>query len=109
MTFERELYDEAYWRGLHPHHWFRNPPRKYAERDRDVLRVVAPRPSESRASARTKPAARRTNHTVRRGETLFRIASRYGVTVDALRRANQIGRGHVIRPGQRLAVPTATR
>ncbi|HMM35140.1 MAG TPA: class I SAM-dependent methyltransferase, partial [Thermoanaerobaculia bacterium] len=46
MTFERELYDEAYWRGLHPHHWFRNPPRKYAERDRDVLRVVAPRPSD---------------------------------------------------------------
>ncbi len=46
MTFERELYDEAYWRGLHPHHWFKNPPRKYAERDRDVLRVVAPRPSD---------------------------------------------------------------
>lgn len=46
MTFERQLYDEAYWRGLHPHHWFKNPPRKYAERDRDVLRVVAPRPSD---------------------------------------------------------------
>lgn len=46
VTFERELYDEAYWRGLHPHHWFKNPPRKYAERDRDVLRVVAPRPSD---------------------------------------------------------------
>lgn len=46
MTFERELYDEAYWRGLHPHHWFKNPPRKYAERDRDVLCVVAPRPSD---------------------------------------------------------------
>ena len=43
MTFERDLYDEAYWKGLHPHHWFKNPPRKYAERDRDVLRVVAPR------------------------------------------------------------------
>ena len=46
MTFERDLYDEAYWRGLHPHHWFKNPPRKYAERDRDVLRVVAPRPTD---------------------------------------------------------------
>jgi ubiquinone/menaquinone biosynthesis C-methylase UbiE len=46
VTFERELYDEAYWRGLHPHHWFKNPPRKYAERNRDVLRVVAPRPSD---------------------------------------------------------------
>ena len=46
MTFERDLYDEAYWRGLHPHHWFKNPPRKYEERDRDVLRVVAPRPTD---------------------------------------------------------------
>jgi ubiquinone/menaquinone biosynthesis C-methylase UbiE len=46
VTFERDLYDEAYWRGLHPHHWFRNPPRKYAERDRDVLRVVDPRPTD---------------------------------------------------------------
>lgn len=46
MTFERDLYDEAYWKGLHPHHWFKNPPRKYAERDRDVLRVVNPRPED---------------------------------------------------------------
>lgn len=46
MTFERDLYDEAYWKGLHPHHWFKNPPRKYAERDRDVLRVVEPRPAD---------------------------------------------------------------
>lgn len=46
MTFERDLYDEAYWQGLHPHHWFKNPPRKYAERDRDVLRVVMPRPED---------------------------------------------------------------
>ena len=46
MTFERDLYDEAYYRGLHPHHWFKNPQRKYEERDRDVLRVVAPRPAD---------------------------------------------------------------
>lgn len=78
-------------------------------RDGFETESVAPRPSENLAAARTKPAARRTKHTVRRGETLFRIASRYGVTVDALRRANRIGRGHVIRPGQKLAVPSATR
>ncbi len=46
MTFERDLYDEAYYRELHPHHWFKNPERKYAERDRDVLRVVAPGPDD---------------------------------------------------------------
>ena len=46
MTFERDLYDTAYYEGLHPHHWFKNPARKYAERDRDVLRVVAPGPDD---------------------------------------------------------------
>lgn len=47
MTFERELYDRAYYQELHPHHWFKNPPRKYAERNRDVLTVVAPRKSDT--------------------------------------------------------------
>ena len=46
MTFERDLYDAAYYEGLHPHHWFKNPARKYAERDRDVLRVVEPGPGD---------------------------------------------------------------
>lgn len=43
VTFERDLYDPAYYEGLHPHHWFRNPPRKYAERNRDVMRLMTPR------------------------------------------------------------------
>ena len=46
MTFERDLYDASYYEGLHPHHWFRTPARKYFERDRDVLRVVAPGPAD---------------------------------------------------------------
>jgi ubiquinone/menaquinone biosynthesis C-methylase UbiE len=46
MTFERALYDKAYYQELHPHHWFKNPPRKYAERNRDVLTVVDPRPGD---------------------------------------------------------------
>lgn len=46
MTFERDLYDAAYYETLHPHHWFRNPARKYAERNRDVLLVVDPRPTD---------------------------------------------------------------
>jgi ubiquinone/menaquinone biosynthesis C-methylase UbiE len=46
VTFERELYDPAYYEGLHPHHWFKNPPRKYAERNRDVLRLLHPEASD---------------------------------------------------------------
>jgi ubiquinone/menaquinone biosynthesis C-methylase UbiE len=46
MTFERELYDEAYYEELHPRHWFKSPARKFEERDRDVLRLVAPTRSD---------------------------------------------------------------
>ena len=55
--------------------------------------------------ATSKPAARRDTHTVQKGETLFRIANRYGVSVDALRHENRIGRQGSIQVGQRLAVP----
>lgn len=46
MTFEGHLYDRGYFEDLHRSHWFTNPPRKYEERDRDVLRVVAPTRAE---------------------------------------------------------------
>ncbi|MCM3876919.1 MAG: class I SAM-dependent methyltransferase [Thermoanaerobaculia bacterium] len=46
MTFEGRLYDRGYFEGLHKSHWFTNPPRKYDERNRDTLRVVAPRPPD---------------------------------------------------------------
>lgn len=43
-------------------------------------------------------------HTVQRGETLFRIAKRYGLGVEELCRLNGIDRNAVIRPGQELVV-----
>ncbi|HAW45570.1 MAG TPA: N-acetylmuramoyl-L-alanine amidase AmiB, partial [Sutterella sp.] len=43
-------------------------------------------------------------HVVRRGETLSRIASRYGVTVRSLRSWNRLSSKSVIRPGQRLRI-----
>jgi len=46
VAFEAHHYGRGYFEGLHPHHPFTNPPRKYAERYRDALRVVAPRPSD---------------------------------------------------------------
>lgn len=44
-------------------------------------------------------------HRVRRGETLSRIARRYGVSVRALQRANGIKRARALRSGQRLHIP----
>ena len=91
-----------------------------------ALRAVRPAPLASRVEipangfesaalepkperpADSKPPARRNGtHTVRKGETLFRIANRYGVSVDDLRRANRMGRNASILAGQRLAVPDA--
>jgi ubiquinone/menaquinone biosynthesis C-methylase UbiE len=46
VTFEGHLYDRGYFEGLHKNHWFTNPPRKYEERNRDALRVVAPLPED---------------------------------------------------------------
>jgi LysM repeat protein len=40
------------------------------------------------------------------GETLFGIARRYGVTVDAIREANDL-EGDGLRTGQRLVIPSA--
>ncbi|MBO6575299.1 MAG: LysM peptidoglycan-binding domain-containing protein [Rhodothermales bacterium] len=45
-------------------------------------------------------------HIVRRGDTLSEIAATYGVSVSRLRSDNRI-RGSIIRPGQRLIVPTS--
>jgi membrane-bound lytic murein transglycosylase D len=64
----------------------------------------ASRPAKRQSSVGRSPARR---HTVRKGETLYRIANRYGVSLDALRRANRIGRSSAIRIGQRLSVPRA--
>lgn len=46
-------------------------------------------------------------HVVRWGETLSRIASRYGVSVSAIVAANGLANPNRIWPGQRLFIPTA--
>ena len=50
-------------------------------------------------------AARRREHTVGDGETLWGIARRYDTTVDSLRRANGLDADDQIQPGQKLAIP----
>lgn len=63
--------------------------------------------SSRKPAAKAPAAARRGTHTVRKGDTLYRIANRYGVSVEELRRENRIGRKSALRVGQRLAVPQA--
>lgn len=70
-------------------------PMKIAKIDKPNYASVMPLPSVSKPST----------HKVRSGETLWTISRKYGVTVVALKRANDL-HGSKIMPGQKLAIPT---
>ncbi len=53
------------------------------------------------------PSLQGGTHTVQRGETLFSIAQKYGVTVDDIVRANQLTNANIIAVGQELKIPGA--
>lgn len=46
-------------------------------------------------------------YTVKSGDTLSKIAKQFGVTVDAIVKANNIANPSLIRPGQVLKIPKA--
>src|SRR5262245_7590836 len=62
---------------------------------------IAGQSAASRARAKAGPR----DHLVYPGQTLGMIAKRYGVTLEALRAANQLKPGERIKPRQRLIVP----
>jgi LysM repeat protein len=58
----------------------------------------------AQARVQAEAAAQPSYHTVERGETLYRIAIKYGLTVDRLRELNDLQPAQIIYPGQRLLV-----
>ena len=64
--------------------------------------------SQSVAPVVIQPVAQQTVHTVRAGETLWRIALRYNITVGAVAAANSIANLNIINAGQRLIIPSST-
>jgi membrane-bound lytic murein transglycosylase D len=61
-------------------------------------------PVKGRKPAPEKPATRETEHVVRRGDTLFGVALRYGVTVSQLSEANP-KMGQYLKVGQVVRLP----
>ncbi|MFL5539481.1 MAG: LysM peptidoglycan-binding domain-containing protein, partial [Longimicrobiaceae bacterium] len=61
-------------------------------------------PARRPAAETRTPARGRRTHTVAAHETLYGIARRYGVTVDALKAANRLT-GDALRVGQTLVIP----
>lgn len=66
-------------------------------------KLVIPRTVSSSGETRIAQA-RPDRYVVRRGDTLYGIARRYGTTVDAIKRRNGLG-GSLIRPGDVLLMP----
>ena len=69
-----------------------------------------PKAPKAAAPSRTSRASAEASggggtYTVRRGDTLFAIAQRNGTTVEALRRANGMGRNTSLIPGRKLRLP----
>ncbi|MDI1314351.1 LysM peptidoglycan-binding domain-containing protein [Prosthecobacter sp.] len=63
-------------------------------------KVVADAPSKAVAKAGTART-----HTLKSGETLYRLASKYGVSVAAIQKANNIKNPNAMREGMKLAIP----
>lgn len=65
--------------------------------------VTKPKPKPT-PKPKPKPVAQFVYHTVKRGDTLFGLAKRYGTTVAKVQKANGFS-GSTIRIGQRLKIP----
>lgn len=68
-----------------------------------ALLVCAAGPARAGDEGRAEPRV----HSVRSGQVLGSIARRYGVSVEAICRANAIGKDAVIRAGQKLVIPAS--
>ncbi len=67
--------------------------------------VRAGRKTVRKASVPTMASADARSHIVRRGDTLTGLARRYGITVQALREANDLSVSDVLRSGTKLRIP----
>ena len=75
-----------------------------AEEEKVAEPEPEPKPKVTEKKTTKKAAAKPQTHKVRKGETLGKIASRYGVTVNKLKRANGL-KSTKIKVGQRLTIP----
>ena len=67
------------------------------------LTKAATKPSPP-AQADTPAQVEKQYHQVERGETLYQIGKKYGLTVKQLRQINQLDSNQFIQPGQKLLV-----
>lgn len=82
---------------------------RYGVSVRDVMRLNNLKNANSIRAGQTLVISGRggvrTTYTVRRGDTLTKIAKKYGITVSELAAANRISRNSVLKVGQKLKIP----
>jgi SAM-dependent methyltransferase len=90
MAFEADLYPDAYYDGLHRVTAFAAPPRKWRERDRDILMLSEPTPEKAFLDLGSA-----------RGDVCFLLAPRVreAIGVDASPRAIEIAEAERARRG----------
>jgi membrane-bound lytic murein transglycosylase D len=90
------------------------PPTTAPGPGREPVPAAVPIPAEgfvetpAKKAAKAAPGTHLVRHVVKPGDTLFAIASRYGVSVDDIRRQNRIRSPHALRAGQTLVLSLAT-
>ena len=75
------------------------------------VEALEKRAQQPGVESKTKPAppkpavtSQKKYHTVQRGETLLKIGKKYGITVEELRKLNNLSKGQSIKIGQKLLV-----
>jgi LysM repeat protein len=83
-----------------------NPPASDPTYGSAAYEEAAPTPPPAPAPASPAPAAGARSHTVVKGDTLWGISRKYGVTVDGIRAANSMAANDTnVRLGQTLSIP----
>jgi LysM repeat protein len=71
---------------------------------------IAPTSEPAASAPSTEPVApvdRPATYTIQQGDSLWTVAHKYGSTVVALRKANDLKKGALLHPGQVLKIPPA--
>jgi LysM repeat protein len=79
---------------------------KLGQMDKEIASSKAATTAKSSSSTKTAPEPKTQSYEIVKGDTLYGIAKKYGITLNELRRLNGFSRKQAIYPGQKIMVPS---